>query len=428
MNGERFLAVEDGQLVKYSELASLIALALHPSDGDEFSYAAARINLESDLAKAAHEGRLVVRNPMGLGRHPLPYGNALRRAVLLPNDLRPFLEERGIELRLTPHGDGPFFWTLDNTAIALAEQEGWHNGTRGSFLDRLVEAAVLGELRVRDPRSEMPYRPKVVRTFWEVVTPLDVNVWLEKQGASYRWNVETATTSDIQYVCFSDAATTLNCSDELALQKMAVDGAAAHVLYVSEVLDGSGDKAGSVKCCPPLSTVEFAELRANGSVEVSGTILLQRLPAMGWPAGTLDDEVLRRVFGLDGTFAYERRLKTGTLRVKTADLLVAAQDVRRLAMAQGLARNLRPVEPNAETLVITAPRNFEKRSDLNDAKVLDALRSLGFDPKQLPSAPPGKSSPAKAAAKAKVVPMTVDMFKRSWQRLLDSRELVYAQG
>ena len=43
---------------------------------------------------------------------------------------------------------------------------------------------------IRDPQTCLAIRPQIVRTFWELVTPADVNAWLEKQAAPYRWNAE----------------------------------------------------------------------------------------------------------------------------------------------------------------------------------------------------------------------------------------------
>jgi hypothetical protein len=341
---ERFLAVEDGQPIKYSELASLIALALHPNQGAEYEYGAARINLDEDLAAAVRDGRLVVRNAADMGRHTAPHGNALQNAVLLPHDLQPFLQERGIELRLTPQGNGPHLWTLDNVAIALAEQEGWHNGTRGSFLDRLVEAGTSGELCVRDPHTDLPYRPKVVRTFWELVTPADVNTWLEKQRVNYRWNGHPKMDAAINYVSLSDAAERLEYTDERLLQKLALDSVPVHVLLVGEVSEASGEAAGAIKCFPPLSMVELAYIRANGSTWIGGATLLQRLPAIGLPGGKLDDEVLRRVVAPDATFTYKRRLSPDSLIVTTSDLLVSSDDLNRMSLARRKTKPARSVE------------------------------------------------------------------------------------
>lgn len=364
MSVERFLAVEDGQLIKYSELASLIALALHPGQDQEYAYGAARINLDEALGTAVREGRLVVRNAADLGTHAAPHGDALQRAVLLPQDLRPFLEERGIELRLTPHGNGPHLWTLDNVAIALAAQEGWHNGARGSFLDRLVEAGSAGELCVRDPHTDLPYRPEVVRTFWELVTPADVNTWLEKQRVGYRWSAIPKQGSAISYVSFADAAERLDYTEDRLLHKLALDGVPVHVMFVSEVKESEwGRTTGTIKCFPPLSMIELANIRSERSRFLVGTTLLQRLPALGLPGETLADEVLGRVSGPDETFSYERVLSDEWFKVNVPDLLIASDDLNRMLLARRETKPTQPVEHLAEAFRPAAPPRLTTPGD-----------------------------------------------------------------
>ena len=183
-----WLAVVDGQLVQFSDLPHMMATAMHPEGG--MAYGAARINLEAELKQAVSDGVLNVRNPAGLGFHTFPHGDALQRAVLIPDtDLEPFLNARGIELRITPHGNGPDYWTLENAAAAMQEQLNWHDGTRAEFQDQLQEAAKGGALVILDPRTCLPpLRTKSVRTYWEYVTPDSVNTWLTALKAPYRWS------------------------------------------------------------------------------------------------------------------------------------------------------------------------------------------------------------------------------------------------
>lgn len=184
-----WLAVEESKTVRFSELAHLMAKAMHPGDDELMSYAAARINLDKELPRAVHDGQLKVGNHAGLSPHTFPHGASLQRAVMLPQDLRPFLAERGIELRLTPRGNGPDLWTLENAAAAIAEQEQWHDGARGSLESALLEAASSRALVVRNPHTDLPKTDGDVMAFYELVTPSDVNAWLEKQDAPYRWRV-----------------------------------------------------------------------------------------------------------------------------------------------------------------------------------------------------------------------------------------------
>lgn len=185
-----WLAVEESKTVRFSDLAHMMAKAMHPGDHELESYAAARINLEGELKQAVRDGLLTPRNAAGLGRHTFPHGDALQRAVFFPRqDLEPFLNDRGIELRLTPHGSGPEYWTLENAAAVLQKQLNWHDGARGEFQDQMREAATTGTLVVLDPHTCLPTRSTQVHTYWELVTPENVNAWLESLGAPYRWNL-----------------------------------------------------------------------------------------------------------------------------------------------------------------------------------------------------------------------------------------------
>lgn len=210
-----WLAVEDGQLIDFSDLAHLIALAIHPGEGESFAYGAARVNLESELQEAVTSGELTVRNRLSLGRNELPLGASLMSSVLLPHDLAPFLEQRGIELRLTPYGRGPDFWTLDNAALAIAAQEGWHSMARATFLDQLSEAANSRALVVRHPHTDLPVNTGAIRTFYEITTPSDINRWLESAQAPYRWNLASASVTTVGEGGFPAAPTLTTQLDSL---------------------------------------------------------------------------------------------------------------------------------------------------------------------------------------------------------------------
>lgn len=110
----RWVELPDAQPVRYGDLPGLIAGALHES---ELAQVAAEINLEAELKALVDSGALMVRDPLTLGRHPFPLGDALRRAVLLPSeDLRPLLASRGIGLRLSSCRTGPTHWTIEKAA------------------------------------------------------------------------------------------------------------------------------------------------------------------------------------------------------------------------------------------------------------------------------------------------------------------------
>lgn len=193
MSEKKFLywmAVSESDAVRFSDLAHMMAKAMYPTDAELDHYGVTRLTLEDELPNVVRDGGLMVRNPAGLGALTYPHGAVLQSAVILPHDLRPFLAERCIELRLNPHGGGPDYWTLENAAAALQAQEGWHDGTRAEFQDQLQEAAQRGEIPIRDPQTCLPIKSPQPRTYWELVTPADVNAWLEKQGAPYRWHVD----------------------------------------------------------------------------------------------------------------------------------------------------------------------------------------------------------------------------------------------
>jgi hypothetical protein len=84
------------------------------------------------------------------------------------------------------HGTGPEKWTIDYAANALATKEGWHQGARDSFVQRMTEAAKSGALVVRDPHTDLPYRPEVIRAWYDLVSVSDVDAWLEAQRVPYR--------------------------------------------------------------------------------------------------------------------------------------------------------------------------------------------------------------------------------------------------
>lgn len=53
----------------------------------------------------------------------------------------------------------------------------------------MMEAAIKRELIVRDPHTNLPKATGEIREYYELVTPADVNVWLESNSTPYRWNV-----------------------------------------------------------------------------------------------------------------------------------------------------------------------------------------------------------------------------------------------
>lgn len=185
------LAVEDGQLLRFSDLAYLMAKATHPEEGKAF--AAAQITFRNALERAVGDCSLNVRDPTNLSCLKQPDDEALQSSVLIPSvDLRGFLNTLGVELRLTPYGNGPDYWTLENAAADLAKQMRWHDGVRGKFLARLQQAATIGELATLDPQDGLTNPPNTkTHTYYELVTSEAMNEWLDRLKSPYRWEPQT---------------------------------------------------------------------------------------------------------------------------------------------------------------------------------------------------------------------------------------------
>jgi hypothetical protein len=179
----------DMGFVPFSELAHLIAKArfpVAPEDEEfDFAYGAARVNLDEELPKAVAADLLKVRDPLTHGPHTFPHGFALQSAVVKVSDLRAYLADRGMGVRVTEAGNGPTHWTIGNAAAAIAAQQGWHGHARDTSKEQMMQAARDGTLTVRHPHTDIPYRPDPVRDFYERVTPADVNAWLTQYGTGY---------------------------------------------------------------------------------------------------------------------------------------------------------------------------------------------------------------------------------------------------
>ena len=74
--------------VRFADLPRVMAEAMHT---DPMARAGARINLEAELVEMVASGRLKVRDSLTHGPHTHPVGDALKNAVLLPDDVRQLL-------------------------------------------------------------------------------------------------------------------------------------------------------------------------------------------------------------------------------------------------------------------------------------------------------------------------------------------------
>lgn len=191
-----WFAVEQGQFIKYADLPHLMAEAMHPTGSELMLYGAARYNLERELAERVRNGTLIVRNRAGLGLLENAIGNTLLQGVMFPHEISGLLNERGIELRITPYGSGPEFWTLDNAALEISRQEGWQGDERALLLDEMTDAATHGALVVRHPHPDLPANKGAVRTYYEITTPDQINRWLESTHSAFRWNLEVTTVAE----------------------------------------------------------------------------------------------------------------------------------------------------------------------------------------------------------------------------------------
>lgn len=136
-----------------------------------------------------------------------PLSHALLPSGGFPSDklqvieVQAYLSKRGIaiefgaalaEQALSP--EAPHRWTIESVSQAIAEQEDWAPSGRSALQGQLTAAAETGDLRVRDPLTQLPYRPTPIRTWYDVVSPSDLNDWLEKQGVPYRLHVDVPQT------------------------------------------------------------------------------------------------------------------------------------------------------------------------------------------------------------------------------------------
>jgi hypothetical protein len=87
--------------VRFGEVAHLMALALWPDGG--FPYGGARVNLDDELVQAVDAGRLPVCDPLTLGPHTFPQGDALQDALVKVTALRSYVAQRDIGIRSSGH-------------------------------------------------------------------------------------------------------------------------------------------------------------------------------------------------------------------------------------------------------------------------------------------------------------------------------------
>lgn len=173
--------------VRIGALPGMMAGAMHTG---EVARAAAEDGIWRALRAMVDAGTLQPLNALTMLPHEFPYGDGLRRAVLLPFNIRPMLQAQGIELRLIEPGNGPDHWSLENAARDIGEIQGWSKRRAETLCEQMLDAARDGVLVVRNPHTALPvplHKRATVRDFYELVTRDDVNVWLVSIGAPYCW-------------------------------------------------------------------------------------------------------------------------------------------------------------------------------------------------------------------------------------------------
>lgn len=209
--------------VQYGELAHLIANALHPlsdgaTDSEMMAYGGARINLEAELEQAVEAETLPVKDPLTLGPHTFPVGDALRRSRVMVADLRKFVAGRGLsvlfQFTINEDGGSTTFRATQEEYDAMAagkqaqrserQREGRYTmyeaaqvlaaansigGAEAFLKNRMLPAAESGALVVHDPIDGGPVTGRVYRPYDDWVTPEAVNEWLALGKFTFRWPV-----------------------------------------------------------------------------------------------------------------------------------------------------------------------------------------------------------------------------------------------
>lgn len=168
---------------------------------EELQRRVAEDGIRQALQREIQAGSIVVLNPHE-GYLPVEGNLPIHGGVISRPALERFLNKCGVGLRLvdeaatrearaaaTPETGV----TLEEAADAIQLQQQWTDAQRDSLLKQMMDAARLGELRVRHPHTGLIYRPSKVRGFNELVKPIDVNRWLMSDaGNSLRWIVDVA--------------------------------------------------------------------------------------------------------------------------------------------------------------------------------------------------------------------------------------------
>ncbi len=177
-----------------------------PADPDETQRLAAVLYEEQNTKKLRewlNSGRVQAKIAGSFLPADVPLTTQLSNLVLMRDDLERFAALAQIQVKNAwpqTMPNGPDYWTIENAFADLAKQAGLHEGARDTLRDDMMQAASDGTLTVRHPHTGRAYRPKVVRGFYELVTPADVNAWLATDpGAKLRWQAGPSSTDGTKH-------------------------------------------------------------------------------------------------------------------------------------------------------------------------------------------------------------------------------------
>lgn len=198
---------DDSEFVLSGHIPRLLAAALHPPDGGEneghrkFLFEEAERRHKTALQLASEEGKIHILN-YDRTAHEFPHGDALLNGLVAFDEFVAYARQYGIEVTLSepaqpeeeplPEITEDALLTIRQCAEAIAREEGWHEGARGSLQKQLLTHAQTGELIVRHPHTDLAWPPdgRTVRDFYDRVMVADLNNYLATQGVAYRLGVE----------------------------------------------------------------------------------------------------------------------------------------------------------------------------------------------------------------------------------------------
>lgn len=188
---------------------------------DDLNNAIARIAAEAEhgkmLEKAVREGELLVRSPLTLAQESFPYGEQLKRAVVVIEDLEQYAARFKVGVRIAERSrfvnadeaqaaakQRAGRYTLEEAANALEQNTGERADV---MLKKLMVAAERGELPVyaRGENARYLYGPgyaSCVREFYEEARWNELNDWLRKNEPYIKWSFPTSPDSGIEAADF----------------------------------------------------------------------------------------------------------------------------------------------------------------------------------------------------------------------------------